>query len=169
MSAVLAEPKAIDARRKAYAFERSLGLPQAEACRRAGGNVDNGHATKWERSKDVQAWIVYFKSLGPQDEEILAAKRERYEQALTSIAVGDGKEFPGEPAPLDWPHRLNALAQLRDMNGMRAPRRSELSGPDGGPVQVEDMTKYTDEELAQLKTIQRSVDARHSVSGPDRG
>src|ERR1700733_826725 len=105
MSAVLAEPKAIDARRKAYAFERSLGLPQAEACRRAGGNVDNGHATKWERSKDVQAWIVYFKSLGPQDEEILAAKRDRYEQALTSIAVGDGKEFPGEPGALDWPHR----------------------------------------------------------------
>jgi hypothetical protein len=52
-------PREIAAKPKVYAFERSLGIPPAEACRRAGGNVDHGRATVWERSARVQAWIAY--------------------------------------------------------------------------------------------------------------
>ena len=77
-------PKDIDAKRKAYAFERSLGIPPAEACRRAGAKVDNGHATKWERAPAVQKWIAYYRSLG-QTEEILAAKRARIEEELQIV------------------------------------------------------------------------------------
>lgn len=168
----LPEPRAIDAKRKAYAFERSLGLPMAEACRRAGGKVENGQATKWERSKDVQAWIAYYRALGPQDEEILAAKRERYEAALTSIAMGDGEDFPskGEASPLDWPHRLNALAQLRDMNGLRAARRTELTGKNGGPLQF-DPSKLNDDEIVHLERLlaaSATGDGAETGEGGDR-
>jgi hypothetical protein len=52
----------------------------AEACRRAGGNVRNGHATKWERSSRVQAWIAYYREIG-HVEEILQAQIQKRLQA----------------------------------------------------------------------------------------
>jgi len=63
---------------------------------------------------------------------------------------------------------LQALAQLRDMYGLKAPRKKELSGPNGGPVQVEDVTGYTDDELLQLEAIQRAANARRSVAHTDQ-
>lgn len=85
-------PKEIAARPKAYAFARSIGMAPAAACRRAGGKVENGHATKWERSAGVQAWIEYFRSLG-QTEEMLAAKRALIEERLNMAAYGNIFDF----------------------------------------------------------------------------
>jgi hypothetical protein len=85
-------PREIAAKPKAYAFERSLGMPPAEACRRAGGKVENGQATKWERSPRVQAWIAYYRSLGC-DVDMVAAKRARIEQRLELAAYGDIFDF----------------------------------------------------------------------------
>lgn len=85
-------PREIGAQPKAYAFERSLGIPPAEACRRAGGKVEHGQATKWEGNKRVQAWIGYYRSLG-QDEEMIAAKRARIEQRLEMAAYGNIFDF----------------------------------------------------------------------------
>ena len=81
-------PRAIAAKPKAYAFERSLGIPPAEACRRAGGKVENGQATKWENNRRVQAWIAHYRSLG-QDDEMIAAKRARIEERLALAAFGN--------------------------------------------------------------------------------
>jgi hypothetical protein len=86
------QPRDIAAAPKAYAFERSLGIPPAEACRRAGGKVENGQATKWEQNKRVQAWIAYYRSLGHTD-EMLAAKRARIEQRLELAAHGNIFDF----------------------------------------------------------------------------
>lgn len=85
-------PRAIAAKPKAYAFERSLGIPPAEACRRAGGKVENGQATKWENNRRVQAWIAHYRSLG-QDDEMIAAKRARIEERLALAAFGNIFEF----------------------------------------------------------------------------
>lgn len=86
------QPREIKPKPKAYAFERSLGIPPAEACRRAGGKVENGHATKWEHSGRVQAWIKYYRSLG-QDDEMVAAKRARIEERLAIAAFGNIFDF----------------------------------------------------------------------------
>lgn len=85
-------PRDIAAPMKAYAFERSLGMPPAEACRRAGGKVENGQATKWENNKRVQAWLAYYRSLGC-DPERLAAKRERIESELQCIGTANIADF----------------------------------------------------------------------------
>jgi hypothetical protein len=85
-------PRDIARVQKDYAFERSLGIPPAEACRRAGGKVENGHATKWERSRRVQAWIAYYRSLG-QTEEMLAAKRQRIEDELQIVGFASMDDF----------------------------------------------------------------------------
>jgi len=99
-------PREIAANRKAYAFERSLGIPPAEACRRAGGKVANGHATKWEQNRRVQAWISYYRSLDHTD-EMLAAKRARIEERLALAAFGNIFDFadiePTTSSPvIDW-------------------------------------------------------------------
>jgi hypothetical protein len=85
-------PRAIGPKQKAYAFERSLGMTPAEACRRAGGSVENGLATKWEQNRRVQAWITHYRSLG-HDDEIVAAKRARIEERLAMAAFGNIFDF----------------------------------------------------------------------------
>jgi hypothetical protein len=92
MSLALAPPRKISAPKKAYAFERSLGMTPAEACRRAGGKVENGLATKWEADKAVQQQIAYFRSLG-HDDEMIAAKRARVEERLALAAFGNIFDF----------------------------------------------------------------------------
>jgi hypothetical protein len=49
--------------------------------------------------------------------------------------------------------RLQAISQLRDMYGLRAPRRTELTGKGGGPVQTIDVTKLSNEQLIQFESI----------------
>lgn len=102
-------PREIAAAPKSYAFERSLGIPPAEACRRAGGKVENGQATKWEQNKRVQAWIKYYRSLGCTD-EMLAAKRERIEQRLEMAAYGNIFDFAEirQSSAIGWDERVQA-------------------------------------------------------------
>jgi hypothetical protein len=163
-------PKAISAQRKAYAFERSLGLSKTEACRRVGGNPDNGQATKWEANKDVQAWIAYYRQKDLTD-DMLREKRVRMEEALNAMLYGDGGEFPQgtEKVPLDWTHRLNAANQLRDMLGLRAPRRTELTGKGGGPVQTIDVSKLTYEQLIQFESILAAASPAGDIEAGESG
>jgi len=85
-------PREIPAKMKAYAFERSLGMTPAKACRRAGGKVEDGRATVWERSPRVQRWIAYYRSLG-HTEEMLAAKRQRIEDELQLVGTANMDDF----------------------------------------------------------------------------
>jgi hypothetical protein len=88
----LQPPKKISPQKKAYAFERSLGMPPADACRRAGGKVENGLATKWENDAAVRQQVAYFRSLG-HDDEMIAAKRARIEERLALAAFGNIFDF----------------------------------------------------------------------------
>lgn len=98
-------PKDIAPKMKAYAFERSLGIPPCEACRRAGGNDRHGHATKWERSRGVQAWIKWYRS-GDYTEDMLFAKRQRLEQRLELAAFVNIMDFAkinaSQDPEIDW-------------------------------------------------------------------
>jgi hypothetical protein len=102
-------PKDIAPKMRAYAFERSLGIPPCEACRRAGGNDRHGHATKWERSRGVQAWIKWYRS-GDCTEDMLFAKRQRLEQRLELAAYGNILDFAEikPTSPIEWDERVNA-------------------------------------------------------------
>lgn len=185
-------PKKISPQKKAFAFERACGITPAEACRRVGGKVENGLATKWENDKAVQQQVAYFRSLG-NDEEMLAAKRARIEERLALAAFGnifdfaemvdhqffvhvdDGTEEGASEKRIvktpiiDWdkvaasPYgaiiagfkfdkdsghlvdferdsALQAIAQLRDMHGFKAPAKIEATGAGGGAMKFEDVT-----------------------------
>lgn len=188
-----APPREIGAQPKAYAFERSLGIPPAEACRRAGGKVENGQATKWEQNKRVKAWIGYYRSLG-QTEEMLSAKRQRIEDELNALALANMDDFIKiVPARADDPNaplmpvldmcRINsmgeterritmaavktvrytehgptfelhgkneALAQLRDMHGFKAPANANVN------INKTDATDWTTSELVAFVTEARN-------------
>lgn len=173
---ITSPPRDIAAKPKAYAFERSLGVPPAPACRCVGGKVENGQATKWERNKRVQAWIAYYRSLGHTD-EMMAAKRQRVEDELQLVGMANMDDFVSlipnqagdsylpvlnlarinamtegerraamaavktirytENGPTFEMHgKLEALAQIRDMHGMKAPAKIGLGNLDGGPLEV---------------------------------
>ena len=212
MNAALQQPRDIASNRKAYAFERSLGIPEREACRRAGANPENGIATKWERNRQVQAWIAYYRSLG-QTEEMLAAKRARIDERLSVAAFGnifdfaemvervvtvvrkDGshEEVRAKAPLIDWDavkssplapiisafkfdkdtgelihferdDALQALNQLRDMHGLKAASKSELSGPNGGPIEVNEITDV-DRARALMEVMNAAKDSGARKTG----
>lgn len=59
----------------------------------------------------------------------------------------------GNVIDVEWERASDARSQLRDMYGFRAPRRTELTGKAGGPVQMVDVTKLSNEQLIQLESI----------------
>jgi hypothetical protein len=111
-----------------YSRLRAILIPPRAAAKSIGLKPTSGIATKLERNKAIQARIA---ELVGEQEEIVREKREQIERALSAIAYGDGTDFPGKRPVLDWPHRLGALAQLRDMHGFKAPNKTALTDPTG--------------------------------------
>lgn len=118
-----------------YARLRAILVPPRAAAKSIGYAPTSGIATKLEKNPKVAARIA---ELVADEEAVLRQKRAQIEAGLSAIAYGDGTEFPGTRVIIEWPHRLNALAQLRDMHGLKAVMRSEQAvalsnGRDGRP------------------------------------
>ncbi|WP_246801066.1 hypothetical protein [Bradyrhizobium genosp. L] len=64
---------------------------------------------------------------------------------------------------------MQAMSQLRDMYGFRAPRRTELTGRAGGPVQMIDVTKLTHDQLVQLESILAAAAPAGDVEAGESG
>jgi hypothetical protein len=111
-----------------YSRLRAILIPPRAAAKAIGLNPASGVATKLERNAGVRARIA---ELVADDEEILREKRHEIEATLNSIARGDGLDFPGKKPIIKWPDRLNAINQLRDMHGFKAPSKTALTDPTG--------------------------------------
>jgi hypothetical protein len=120
-----------------YSRLRAILIPPRAAAKSIGLNPKSGVATKLEANIKIRARIA---ELVCEEEAILREKRAHIESTLTAIACGDGSEFPGKLSLPKYPDRLNALNQLRDMHGFKAASKSELSGPNGSPIEVHDIT-----------------------------
>jgi hypothetical protein len=116
-----------------YSRLRAILVPPRAAAKAIGLKPTSGVATKLERNEGIRSRIAELVAL---EEEILREKRQQIESALSAIAYSDGSEFPGQRVVLDWPNRLGALNQLRDMHGFKAASKTELTGRDGGPMEV---------------------------------
>lgn len=116
-----------------YSRLRAILVPPRAAVKAIGLKPSSGVATKLEQNPEIKARIA---ELAAVDEQIVREKREQIETALSAIAYGDGSEFPGKRVPLDWPHRLGALNQLRDMGGFKSANKTELTGKDGGAIET---------------------------------
>lgn len=111
-----------------YARLRAILVPPRAAVKSIGLKPSSGIATKLEQNEAIRARIA---ELVGMDEEIVREKRQQIEGALSAIAYGDGSEFPGKRIPLDWPNRLGAIGQLRDMHGFKAVNKTALTDPSG--------------------------------------
>lgn len=108
-----------------YSRLRAVLVPPRAAVKAIGLRPSSGVATKLERNAAIKARIAELVAV---DEDVLREKREQIETALSAIAYGDGSEFPGKRVVIDYPHRLGAINQLRDMHGFKAPAKTEMSG-----------------------------------------
>ena len=120
-----------------YSRLRAILIPPRAAAKAIGLKPTSGIATKLERNDKIKARIAELVAV---EEDILREKRAHIEATLTAIACGDGSEFPGKLSLPKYPDRLNALNQLRDMHGFKSASKSELSGPNGAPIEVSDIT-----------------------------
>lgn len=127
-----------------YSRLRAILVPPRAAVKAIGLKPSSGVATKLEKNKAIRERIAELVGL---EEEVLREKREQIEAALSAIAYGDGSDFIGKRPMLDWPHRLGAIAQLRDMHGFKAPTKSAFTDPSGkeaaAPFVVE-IVKFSD-------------------------
>lgn len=111
-----------------YSRLRSILVPPRAAVKALGLKPSSGVATKLEQNEAIKARIAELVAV---EEDLLREKRDQIETALSAIAYGDGSDFPGRRVPLDWPHRLGALTQLRDMHGFKAVNKTALTDPTG--------------------------------------
>lgn len=111
-----------------YARLRAVLVPPRAAVKALGRNPKTGAASKLEKNRAIQARIA---EIADDDEEVLREKRRQIETSLSAIAYGDGTEFPGKKPMLDWPDRLGAITQLRDMHGFKSVNKTALTDPTG--------------------------------------
>jgi hypothetical protein len=87
---------------------------------------------------------------------LVKAARLAIPEAERSMLVAEIHERELGIISKHWPRRFEPdsakLIQasdkiLMDLFGLAAPKRTELSGPNGGPVQTIDLSKLTDEQL----------------------
>jgi hypothetical protein len=123
-----------------YCRLRAILVPPRAAVKSLGLKATSGVATKLEHNKAIRQRIAELTAL---DDVIVREKREQVDRALSAIAYGDGSEFPGSRNRLDWPHRLGAISQLRDMHGFKAAEKRDLT--------IHAATdRLTDDELANI-------------------
>jgi hypothetical protein len=111
-----------------YSRLRAILIPPRAAAKSIGLKPTSGIATKLEQNPKIRARIA---ELVAEEENVLREKRQQIEAGLSAIAYGDGSDFPGKRIPLDWPHRLGAFNQLRDMHGFKAPSKIAPTDPTG--------------------------------------
>ena len=111
-----------------YSRLRAVLVPPRAAVKAIGLKPSSGIATKLEQNEAIKARIAELVAV---DEDVLREKRQQIETALSAIAYGDGSEWPGKRVALDWPHRLGAINQLREMHGMKAPTKIAPTDPTG--------------------------------------
>lgn len=167
-----------------YARARSLLRPKIEAYRYARGieeqpgdtkekiHAIRGNASKLERRKDVQARIAF---LSRQDEEVLAAKRQRLEEFLWSVHEVDPADLweivespkldaDGEPiidentgeAVMERHQRLRFMAELPE--DVRRTVQSIKYTESGRPQVERYSAMQANQELRKLLGIGASTD-----------
>lgn len=58
-----------------------------------------------------------------------------------------------------------AVKDILDRAGLKQPDRQQISGPDGGPIQTEDISRLTDDERAErIQMIVHRIAARNGSS-----
>lgn len=82
------------------------------------------------------------------------------ERAILFSTIKAVTVTPGGAVKLEPYSALDAAAQLRALNGLDAPKRVEMSGPGGGPVETShslDLSRLTDDQLAAFADLYRAA------------
>ena len=113
-------------------------------------------STNWTiTARQTDRYIVRAAALIRDDAEGLD-----HEEALGKAMADYDMIFAKQMAVGNLREARATLDKIVKLLGLAAPRRSEISGPEGGPIAIEDLSTLTDEELAQLAAINDKLDAQ---------
>lgn len=108
----------------------------------------------WHRSKEAQKNVA--KRTVSRPGRFRAA--DKSEDILVQTSDNDG-----DPRYLDA--AMRALGEVRKLTGMNAPQRTEVSGPNGGPIQTEETDNLTDDQRRAKFTALRDIAAYLAATG----
>lgn len=135
--------RALTSKQEAFAQGVADGLTLADAYRGAYDAARMKPTTLWVKAAELMAdgnVSVRVTELRAQLAERAMWTREQSVAVLAEVARGGEKDAD----------RVRAVAELNAMHGYGAPKKMELTGRNGGPVQVASPHQLTDDELAAI-------------------
>lgn len=127
------------------AFCRNLAHKQmtlGAAYKDAGFKPNKANAARLARRPEIKARIAELQEAVANKTGWTAAKR------LKTLEKISGRNETKDPRVT-----IAAIAEANAMQGSYPPKRTELTGKDGGPVQHVDLSKVSDEDLDKLEAI----------------
>lgn len=128
------------------------------------------HAIRQEEIKKELEEVDRLAAIEARKKAILSADERK--ELLTKIAKGE-IEIPDDDVKwnpnikiyethviirlANHVSRINAIAELNKMDGEYAPRKTEITGPNGQPIQTQTVTKSDEELQKRLAELERII------------
>lgn len=142
------------------AFARGLagGLSADEAYAKAGFKANRGNACRLKADESVAARVAELSERAAEKAEWTAADRLK---ALADIARASAEADPRVA--------VSAIAEANKMQGSHAPAQHRLTGPNGGPIPVLDVSKLKGMSDEELGALERALDQISTADGGEAG
>lgn len=148
-------------RHERFAQELAKGKSQVEAYEAAGYNPNRSAASRLAEDVNIRDRVVHIQGRVAIRTEITVASIS--ERLLKIAAKGEGSE----DAPLLSVARA-ALMDVSKLNGLVIDRK-QLTGRNGGPIEVVDLSGLSDEELEDYERLCLKLGAQPVPSGDTGG
>lgn len=137
---VLANP-----RHEAFAQALAKGKTATEAYVEAGFHPHDGNAARLRGNERIVSRVAELQARAAEKAEWSAAERLASLKAIHDASLADDRRTA-----------ISAISEANKMQGSYAPAKREVSGPNGGPINL-NVSGMTDEQLAALEAALGAV------------
>jgi hypothetical protein len=140
----------LTARQEAFAQAIANGKSQSDAYRGAYSSSKMQEKTIWERASCIAANNKVQARI--DDLKASLAKKQLWTREMSVKVLGSIAASQASKAA----EKVAAVRELNAMHGFNEPARIELTGKDGGPIQLQKAHELTDDELATIAAAGRA-------------
>ncbi len=134
-----------NARHEKFAQALAIGKTATEAMEAAGFS-DPRNSTRLTKNDEIAARVEEIKSRASEKAEWSAADRLLSLKAIHDASADDDRRTA-----------IAAIAEANKMQGSYAPAKQELTGRNGGPVVVADLTRLKGMSDQELEVLERAL------------
>ena len=166
-----AEEKELSTRQRKFVEIHATGVPAGRAYEQAGykarGASADSAAAKLLRNDKVSEYLAKLQAEASEDCRWTKKRAMDYLCDILETPIGEidishhlaqewqeGTDSVG--AKIKMPGKMDALKKLCDLCGWDAPRKTEVTGKDGGPIKQESEFKVTPEDEAAIVRIREA-------------